>query len=375
MIAGHLQLKKGYWYMVLQIRDEFGQPKSKWIATHLPEKGNKKSAEEMLIEARTRYTAQQAMRERGGRIYFDEYMAQWVAGMWGKVSPTTYGSYYNCVRNSICPFFKERGTALFDLCAADIEAYYDHLRTRGVSNNTIIYHHVNIRKALQEAVRKGLIPTNAADRVERPRKEQYVAACYSAEEANRLLRAVQGDRLELVVTLALFYGLRRSEVLGLRWEAVDFVSHTIAIHHSINEATVSGVHSVIAQDKVKRQSSFRTLPLMEPIEKLLLELRAQRYGVALPPPDTYICVDERGELLRPNYLTQGFPKLLKKHGLRQIRFHDLRHSCANALIANRVPLIEVQQWLGHSSISTTADLYSHLEYAVKERSAETLKKI
>ena len=85
-------------------------------------------------------------------------------------------------------------------------------------------------------------------------------------------------------------------------------------------------------------------------------------------------MDEKGELIKPGYVSESFPKFLKKHDLPLIRFHDLRHSCAKLLISSRVPLIEVQQWLGHSNIATTADLYSHLEYAVKERSAELLKK-
>ena len=137
---------------------------------------------------------------------------------------------------------------------------------------------------------------------------------------------------------------------------------------------MNGAYALIAQNKVKRQSSFRTLPLTEPIKKLLLDTATKRYGTTVPKAEEYICVDEKGKLLRPNYVSEAFPALLQKHGLRTIRFHDLRHSCANLLISNRIPLIEVQQWLGHSNLNTTADLYSHLEYAVKEQSAELLKK-
>ena len=88
----------------------------------------------------------------------------------------------------------------------------------------------------------------------------------------------------------------------------------------------------------------------------------------------YICTDENGQILRPNYLSQGFKKLLKKHGLREIRFHDLRHTSANLLITNGLSMVQVQHWMGHSSISTTIDMYSHLTYEDKRDCMETLKK-
>ncbi len=94
-----------------------------------------------------------------------------------------------------------------------------------------------------------------------------------------------------------------------------------------------------------------------------------------PPPDEYVCLNSRGMPIHPGYFSQYFKKFLKDHGLREIRLHDLRHTCASLLIQNRTPLIEVQQWLGHSILSTTADLYAHLEFETKLASAATLKKI
>ena len=86
----------------------------------------------------------------------------------------------------------------------------------------------------------------------------------------------------------------------------------------------------------------------------------------------YVCVDEMGTLLSPNYKSSAFPKLLEKHGLRHIRFHDLRHSCASLLLANGVPMKQIQEWLGHSDFSTTANIYAHLDYSSKLSSAEAM---
>lgn len=371
MISGHLEEKRGYWHVSLNLRDEKGNRKRKMITTHLPVKGNKKHAEKILMELRLQYTKLEDIRRNSRGVFFDEYMATWIADMGGKVAPSTYDGYRSVVLGSICPYFREHGILLNDLKPIHIEEYYEHLHKRGVSNSTIIRHHANIRKSLQEAYRRDLISYNPADHVNRPRTDDFISHPYSAEEANRLLEVAKGEKLELVVTIALFYGLRRSEVLGLRWGAIDFERETFIINHSISQVQVDGKYSVVARDKVKRTSSFRTMPLLPGIKERLLQEKESRN----PKESDYICVDEKGEVIKPNYVSLEFPKLLKRHGLRPIRFHDLRHSCANLLIGQRVPLIEVQQWLGHSTISTTADLYAHLDFATKQNSADTIKKI
>ena len=113
----------------------------------------------------------------------------------------------------------------------------------------------------------------------------------------------------------------------------------------------------------------------EEIAAILQEEKRNRYGEGTPPPENYLCLNPEGEPIASNYLNQSFKQFLRDHGLREIRLHDLRHTCASLLIQKRTPLIEVQQWLGHSTLSTTADLYAHLEYETKLASAQTLKKI
>lgn len=147
------------------------------------------------------------------------------------------------------------------------------------------------------------------------------------------------------------------------------------ISHSVTSSVINGKRQMIAKDKLKRKSSFRTLPLMPQVAAMLQKVAIQRYGIQPPPNGDYICVNGVGQLLTPDYLSEHFKTILAKNNLRRIRFHDLRHSCANLLISARVPLIEVQQWLGHSSLSTTADLYVHLEYAAKEQNAHVISQM
>lgn len=181
------------------------------------------------------------------------------------------------------------------------------------------------------------------------------------------------------VKLAAFYGLRRSEVMGLRWDAVDFVHNTICIRHTVTGCTIDGQYQIIAADTTKTRSSRRTLPLVPTVREMLLRLKEQQeqnqkicgQSYSREFAD-YICVNKLGERIRPAYLSSCFSKALEQNHLRHIRFHDLRHSCATLLLAHGVPLKQIQEWLGHSDFSTTANIYAHLDAASKQNTAEAM---
>ena len=165
----------------------------------------------------------------------------------------------------------------------------------------------------------------------------------------------------------------------MRWDAIDFTNDTLTIKHTVTSFSLDGKKVQVAQDTTKTKSSMRTLPLVPVFKERLLALREQQdehRRVCGRCYDRqyldYICVDEMGTLLSPNYLSAAFPKLLEKNGLRHIRFHDLRHSCASLLLVNGVPMKQIQEWLGHSDFSTTANIYAHLDYSSKLSSAEAM---
>ena len=248
-----------------------------------------------------------------------------------------------------------------------------------MSPNTVIHRHANLRKALQYAYRTGLISSNPADRVQRPRKERYQAHPYNGEELEVLFSKVKGTNLELGVILAAFYGLRRSEACGLKWSAIDFTRKTITISHTVAQVKVDGKVTLVGKDRTKTKSSHRTLPLVKPFEELLLAIRDKQDANRRICGNCYcqeyldyVYVNEMGELMKPNYLSQTFPDFLKRNGLRPIRFHDLRHSCASLLYANGVALKDIQEWLGHSDIATTSNIYTHLDYSSKVASANAI---
>jgi integrase len=314
------------------------------------------------------------------KILFTDFLLEWLEMMKHNVEMTTYASYAVCIKSRIIPYFKEFKLTVQDVTPKHIQDYYQYgLNVEKVSANTVIHRHANIRKALQYAFRTELIDFNPADRVERPRNVKYTAATYNDKELETLFAIVKGKKIELAVILGAFYGLRRSEIVGLKWDAVDFERKTLTIKHTVTEVTLDGKNTVIAKDRTKTKSSYRSLPLVAPFEELLHKMKAAQKlnrkvcGSAYCRDYLeYIYVDELGERIKPGYVTQNFALTLKKHGLKKIRFHDLRHSCASLLYANGVSLKEIQEWLGHSDISTTSNIYTHLDYSSKVSSANAI---
>ena len=238
-----------------------------------------------------------------------------------------------------------------------------------------------IHRALKYAVKIDLISVNPADKVERPKADKFIGSFYDSDEMQALFEAAKDTLLEIPIFLGAFYGLRRSEALGLKWDAIDFQNGTITIRHTVTSCTIDGKHVQVAKDTTKTKSSMRTLPLVPVFKEKLLKVNEQQAEYRRMCGKCYdnryleyICVDEMGTLISPHYLTAAFPKLLDKNELRRIRYHDLRHSCASLLLANGVPMKQIQEWLGHSDFSTTANVYAHLDYNSKLSSADAMAK-
>ena len=329
MVAGHLQEKKGYFYMVLNFTDEIGARKPKWISTGLPVKGNKRRAEAMLLEERQKYTCSSATPDDG--TLFSDYLLYWLKLMETQVETVTYAGYQSNIEKRIAPYFRKRKITLGGLRSIDIQDFYTYCLTElKVSGNTVIHYHTNIGKALKYAVRKELIRSNPMEKVDRPKAQKSAGQFYSLEEMELLIHAVHGDGVEFPVLMAAFYGLRRSEITGLRWQSVDFENNRITIDHTVVQTRIDGKDVLIAKDRTKNKSSCRSLPLVPQYRELLLQLKAHQdmckelCGRSYHRSE-YVYVNDIGQPVKPNYITQHFDLVLKKNGMRKINFHGLRH--------------------------------------------------
>ena len=185
--------------------------------------------------------------------------------------------------------------------------------------------------------------------------------------------------MEIVVLIAAYYGLRRSEIIGLKWEAIDFDKGTITIREKAYVIREGGKTITKFANQLKTRASHRTLPLIPFIAEILKEKKEQNEYLAkilndeyCHDYDEYICTDHFGQLITPDYVTDHFAIMIRKHRLKKLRFHDLRHSCASLLLASGIPMKSIQEWLGHSTFQVTADFYSHLDYNSKMDSADAI---
>ena len=379
MVAGHLTLKNGRYYAVLNYRNAGGQRKTKWISLGLSEKGNKRKAEAELARLRAEFEPPKEVGDLSSDMLFADYLLEWLEIAKGRLAVATYSSYAAMIKKPVGPYFRQRNLTLRELEARHLQMFYSEM-LRKVKPNTVIHYHAIIHSALKYAVKTDMLVQNVADKVDRPKKNGFQPVFLSAEEMQKMFEALRGTKLELPVLVAAFYGFRRGEVLGLKWDAIDFERGTISVIRTVTTITLDGKQTEIEQQSAKTKSSLRTLPLIGSFREYFLQVKeAQELNKQIcgncynHEYDGFVFVDELGERMRANYLTSAFPKFLEDHGLRRMRFHDLRHSCASLLLANGVPLKHIQEWLGHSDFTTTANIYAHLDYKSKITSAQAME--
>jgi len=362
------------YYIVLRYQDADGKFKEKWIPTDIPVKGNNKRAiEERRKEIEAEYENQDTEAHTDidlrGDTLFTDYLIQWLETQRTALADSTYQLYEHHINNCIVPYFLPKKIKLKDLTASDLEKYKKE-KLKSVSNNTVRKYLTNISKCLDSAaaVPNRIIPYNPAKVIEWPKKEEYMGAMvYDEKQIIKLLDVSKDDPMELMILITVFYGLRRSELLGLKWDAVDFAHGTITIKRTVTRIT-KGVNQ---KDTTKTKSSYRALPLSDEIAEILRDVKLQQDEQRhLQPNDYksegYIFTRHDGSLISTDYPSRHFKLLIIKHGLPVIRFHDLRHSAGTYLLYLGFSVKEIQVWLGHSDINSTLK-YLHFDMNGKRK--------
>lgn len=301
-------------------------------------------------EAHSWLDDQQHAAEVGGPTVA-EFLTGWLAGR-GDLRASTVASYCGHVCNYLVPLLGSQPLRL--LAATDVQALHQQLSAAGVSTALARRIHATLSSALTAAVEDGLLPVNPAQRVHLPRADRYRPVVWSAEQAGRFLAATSRDDLAGLWRLALLLGLRRGELLGLRWADVDASAGALTVH-----ATRVAVGAQVVEGPPKSARGHRVLPLDA---ATLGVLSQHRYAQIDQLQNTWslarhVFADEHGKPLQPGWVSRRFADLVEQTGLPPIRFHDLRHSSATLGLAAGESLKEVSQRLGHSSIVVTADTY------------------
>lgn len=381
-VSGHLEVIKGIYHMKLSWVSAEGKRQRKSKSTELPERGNKKRAQDMLIDFQREQEAELAANGNSTKdILFTDYMNQWLEKTKLQVRLTTYSGYHDNVYGVIIPYFEPMKLKLREVTPKHIQDFYTKQRQR-VKGTTVKSYHANIHKAFKDARKLQLIDSNPMECVDPPKKEPYHGQTYTVEEAQKILALVSDTIYEIPITVMLFYGLRREEAIGLKWQNIDFDNDTFLIAHTVTETSVDGHLQVVKEDLTKNSSSYRSLPLVTPVKELLLEkkksiqeyrklFRKSYYRKDLD----YVCVNEIGELIKPRTLSDNFKRIIRQNNIRNLRLYDCRHTAASLMLKNGVNMKQIQMILGHSDYATTANIYSHLDYSDKIPATETMKNV
>jgi integrase len=350
-------------------RDHTGKRRQKTFTV----RGTKKEAEAALSK-------KLAEVENGGfvdpgNIKLSEYLGRWLQHVETKTSAKTHERYSEIVQLAITPALG--AIKIAKLTPMHIQAFYGealtsgHLkRDTGLSARTVLHYHRILFQSLKQAVRWRLLSSNPADAVEPPVPEQKEMSALDEDQTAILIEVVKDHALHIPVLLAVTTGMRRGEVLALRWCDVDLERATLSITQTLEKTRKGGLR--FKQPKTKK--SRRNISLPSLTVDILRKHRAEQAEIYLGlgvgwNEQGLVCMKNAGEPINPNTLTSGFANFVKQVEIPKVRFHDLRHTHATQLLKEGVHPKVAQERLGHANIAVTLDLYSHVMPGMQEDAA------
>ncbi len=289
-----------------------------------------------------------------------QYLDQWLRD-YAEVSvrPRTLQGYRSIIETHLKPSFGHM--RLTEMSAQDVQTFYASQVRSGLSPQTVTHQHRVLRQAINQAARWDMLQRNIMDRVTPPTRRKPELRSLEVDEARSLLKAAEGTDYHLPIHLAIYTGLRRSEILGLRWSDVDLDGRTLTVTRTMVDLVGKAAHV----DEPKSRRSRRAVSIDETTSMMLRAQRERREaqlearGLHLSTDDQ-LCIRPNGSLMRPSTLSHSYSRIAIRCGIKGVRFHDLRHTHATMLLESGVPVHVVQARLGHESIQTTVDTYGHV---------------
>ena len=351
-MTGSLHERNGVYQAVLCYKDKNKKKKQKWISTGIKFiKGNKRKAETKLAEFIGQYKHLEY--NESVKPLFTDIIRQWLENQESKMqkdklAKSTYEGHLIYVNKHIIPYFETLNLHVDEVTPKHIKDYYHYKyygdgrkdgKTGGLSIPAIKKHSQIIKQVLTESVISEQIIRNPATGVPLPEKykQTFNGVFLTSDEANKLLQAFTEHELQAMIYVTLYYGLRRSEILGLKWSAVDFENDTITINHTVVKNL-----SVEYKDRTKTDTGMlKSYDLLPDVKNILLKVKERekenrRIFKKEYKESDYIFKQADGNLFRPDCVTRSFQRVLKRHGLRNMRFHDLRHSYVKPTLKNNL---------------------------------------
>ena len=375
-MRGHIVKRyKGSYTIVLNLGVEpaSGKRKQQWVSV----KGTKKEAEKRLAELLHQIDTGTFMKP--GKTTLAEYLGRWLKDyVWPNLAPRTAEGYQYITRIHLIPCLGN--ILLTQLKPEHLQKYYSEklLHGRwdnkgGLSPRSVRHHHMVLHCALQSAVKWGLIQRNPADAVTPPKAHKPEIQTWDEYEICRFLETTRESTYYPIFYLALFTGLRRSELLALRWQDVDSIYCQIYVSRSMHHLKTGEL--IFRQPKSTKGN--RTVALSPSTIEMLREYREKRAAeaVMLEKPITdndLVFCHPNGSPLLPDTISHAWDKAVRRAGLRVIRLHDARHTHASYMLKQGIHPKVVQERLGHSSIQVTLDTYSHVAPGIQEKAAARL---
>ena len=371
-MRGHIRKRaKDSWTLVLNLgRDPgTGKRQQQWVSV----KGTKKDAERKLAELI--HQADNGGLVRPAKETLGSFLSRWLKEYAkASLSPRSLERYEGVVRVKIIPSLGS--IPLTQLKPEHLQKYYTAMLNAGLSSGTIRYHHAVLHVALKTAVKWNLVSRNVADAVDPPRVRRVEMRTWDEESINRFLLAAKSTPYYALFYTAIFTGMRRSEILALRWQDVDFILGQVYVHRSIHRLK-DGSYVFTEPKSAKGRRTIALPPsailvLRNHYEKEQATQAMMRIALT---DDALLFSNPDGKPLRPDTVSLAWRNLATRCGLPRIRLHDARHSHASLMLKQGVHPKIVQERLGHASIQITLDVYSHVSPGLQQMAAAQFDEI
>lgn len=382
-MKGSLQIKSGKYYAVFRI-----DGKQKWVNLHIPTtRGNKRKAEAELQRVLAEY---ENISEERKEYLLEEYLLEWLKNVKSVIKPSTYEIYSLTVNSKIIPYFKGKNLKSSCIQPKDFTEYFKFLKLNGKKDGSGLSEKSvkNIRGilsvAFDDACKNHIVASNPVTNSRMPVFEDAIkreVVTYTPQEVRKLLTTAKNSdsHVYLFLLLALYTGLRRGELLALTWDSIDFDNKILSVNKS-RTGTNKAVTMLVT--KPKTNSSNRDIPLTDDV---IAELKAEQirqaeyksvFGNSYDDEYDFVIRNINGKpYTNLSAINRVVNRLEEKAGLRHCTIHQLRHTVANLLDDNGVPLQEISTLLGHSNVYTTERIYIHRKTTAKRENIDVLNNV